>query len=784
MSRLISSFPRFFLSFSIFTSIFYTPILFGQSDLTFISQTDYVELHNTGLNDVWGYVDEQGNEYAIVGTEDGTSIMNVSDPVNPFEVFWLPGANSIWRDPSVYGDYAYISTEAEEGLTIINLSPLPESNVLVSTLFTGESGLSWQSAHNCHVDDAGYLYVFGANYGEGGVLIYDVNSMPMNPSFVGAFDNWYVHDGVAFGDTLYLAHVNDGFLSIVDIADRSNPQLLGTKITPDSFTHNIWPSDNREVVYTTDELPDSFIASYDITDLDNITELDRVQSSPGQNVIPHNTFVLNDYLVTSYYVDGITIHDAKHPQNLIEVAAYDTYPGQTPTYDGSWGVYPYLPSGIILASDRSEGLYILQPDYQRASYLEGTITNQNDGNPIGNVSVDIVENDQENLSSSVGFYATGMPAAGTYDVTYFKVGYESQTISTEISQGNITVQDVVLAPITPFSLLVNVEDIFGNPIQNAKIKLEHPLITYEGETNGLGQEVFSLFYEDLHSLQVGKWGYITECYEDFSLLIDAGTATLTFVLQNGYYDDFTFDFGWTVSGSAETGSWERGIPNPTDNTVMNGDVDGDCGNMAYVTGNDENVDPDFDDVDNGVTVLSSPVMNLSGYSNPALTFYVDFYCNHGPNDIDDTLKFIVSDGTVQMVDFISPQSDEMAWGFFPILLSGLDVSNITISFLVSDLPGNPNITEAALDLFRAEEFSGINDQSSVEGFSIQPNPTIGEFIILGAEFGSEYHIQSLNGTEMQKGIVKSTKEMIDINSFDAGMYIISIEGNQKKILKL
>ena len=72
----------------------------------------------------------------------------------------------------------------------------------------------------------------------------------------------------------------------------------------------------------------------------------------------------------------------------------------------------------------------------------------------------------------------------------------------------------------------------------------------------------------------------------------------------------------------------------------------------------------------------------------------------------------------------------------------------------------------------------------MEGFSIQPNPTIGEFIILGAEFGSEYRIQSLNGIEVQKGFVKSTKQMVDINSFDAGLYIISIEGNQKKILKL
>ena len=135
----------------------------GQAELSFVSQTDYVSLHNTGLNDVWGYVDEQGNEYAIVGTEDGTSIMNVSDPANPFEVFWLPGENSIWRDPSVYGDYAYISTEAEEGLTIINMSPLPESNVFVVNLFTGDESLSWESAHNCHVDDQGLLYVFGAN---------------------------------------------------------------------------------------------------------------------------------------------------------------------------------------------------------------------------------------------------------------------------------------------------------------------------------------------------------------------------------------------------------------------------------------------------------------------------------------------------------------------------------------------------------------------------------------------------------------------------------------------
>ncbi|NBX78888.1 MAG: hypothetical protein EBQ94_00645, partial [Flavobacteriales bacterium] len=61
-------------------------------------------LHGANLNDIWGYVDELGNEYAIVGTTKGTSIVNVSNPSNPTEVFWLPGTESIWRDPCVYGN--------------------------------------------------------------------------------------------------------------------------------------------------------------------------------------------------------------------------------------------------------------------------------------------------------------------------------------------------------------------------------------------------------------------------------------------------------------------------------------------------------------------------------------------------------------------------------------------------------------------------------------------------------------------------------------------------------
>ena len=294
--------------------------------------------------------------------------------------------------------------------------------------------------------------------GEGGAIIYDVNTTPMIPEEVGIFDTWYVHDGYARNDTLYLAHVNDGFLSIVDISDKSNPVLLGTKITSNSFTHNIWPSDDGQVVYTTDELPNSFVTSYDITDPTNIVELDRIQSSPGADVIPHNTFVVNDYLVTSYYVDGITIHDASYPYNLIEVAAYDTYPGQTPTYDGCWGVYPYLPSGNILGADMTEGFFVLSPNYEKAAYLEGVVTDFSNASTLNNVSIEIVSSDQYENTNTNGFYASGMAAAGNYDVNYSKVGYFPQTVSVSLAQGVVPSRIFNWFQLKQFDVTINVID--------------------------------------------------------------------------------------------------------------------------------------------------------------------------------------------------------------------------------------------------------------------------------------------------------------------------------------
>src|SRR5690606_35426443 len=120
---------------------------FSQTTMQLLSNLNYQELHDAQLNDIWGYTDEEGNEYAIVGTTKGTSIVDITDPTNPVEVFWEPGTESIWRDMVTWGDFAYVSTEAQSGLLIIDLRPLPHSHDLPVNYYMGDGGVSIMSAH-------------------------------------------------------------------------------------------------------------------------------------------------------------------------------------------------------------------------------------------------------------------------------------------------------------------------------------------------------------------------------------------------------------------------------------------------------------------------------------------------------------------------------------------------------------------------------------------------------------------------------------------------------------
>lgn len=767
-------------------SIFLLPFIsFSQLNIDSIARVNYQSLHQTELNDVWGYVDETGIEYALVGARKGTSVVSLETPTNPTEVFWEPGMESIWRDLKTWGDYAYITTEAENGLLIIDLSPLPSSNVLTTTYYNGPAGSEWSSAHNLYIDSSGFAYIFGANRGNGGVIILDLNTDPMNPIEVGIFDDWYVHDGYVRNDTMFLAHISDGFLSLVDVTNHSNPILLGTKTTPSNFTHNIWPTNDGNVAFTTDEVSGAYLASYDVTDPLNIFELDRIQSSPGAGIIPHNVHVLGNYLVTSYYSDGVTVHDVTYPNNMILVGQYDTYPQQTTSYDGCWGAYPFLPSGLILAADITEGLFILNPTYVQAAYLEGDVTDASTLNPIIGVQVSIFGHNQSDFSIGTGHYASGIVQSGSYSVNYFKVGYFSQTINVNLTQGVITIQDVQLVPIPPFNLTVNViEEGTGIPISNAQIELSATLINHNGITNGIGVEDFVLYYQENYTITVGKWGYLTKCYDQ---LIDENTGSITIELQKGYYDDFSFDFGWISTGSALDGLWERGNPISTHGGAPAIDADFDCGTKAYVTGLGEEFSSSDEDLDAGNAILISPTMDLTTYSDPHLNYARWFFCMYGATP-NDTLRVTISNGFVSVIiDQVGPDVSQFnQWIPKSIKLSDYlpITSSMQVTFHVSDEDPDGNITEAGIDYFHITNSNVLEIPIITKSdFEVYPNPFDESLNIVHAEIGSVLTMVNMQGQTVYEQLIMKDSFKIDLPLMPSGMYFLKMNNKVKKVMK-
>ncbi|MFT7345186.1 MAG: hypothetical protein ACI9XP_001780, partial [Lentimonas sp.] len=605
---------------------------------------------------------------------------------------------------------------------------------------------------------------------------------------VGVFDNWYVHDGVVYDSIMYSAHVSNGFFSVVDIKDKSNPIVLGTKSTPNNFAHNIWVSDDRKVVFTTDEKKNAFITSYDVSDPSNIVELDRIQSNPGSQVIPHNAHVLGNYVVTSYYRDGVTIHDATRPGNMVEVGNYDSSPLSGDGFNGCWGAYPYLPSGNILISDIESGLHVLAPTYVRAGYVEGTVTDAVSGNPIFGASVKIQSINISESTRTNGVYGLGTLEEGNFAMVVSKVGYENQTIQVDILSANVTVVDVELVPLVPFDVTFYVFDIAtGDPINSADVRIEHIELTANGTTNGLGEEDLTLFYEGDYRIYAGKWGYTTGC-EDRT--IDMSSGMISLGLNKGIFDDFTFDNSWSVSGTATTGIWERGIPiggNGSANPEF--DAEYDCSKYAFVTGNKDTFDPDEDDVDNGTARLQSPVFSLVGYSDPYINYSRYFYNFFGPNGApDDELRIFIMNGqsTVLMEEVSSDPAIFYKWINQSKRVSDYltPTADMRVLIITSDQNPNFNITEAGFDYFHVTEGSSadILENTSL-ALKVYPNPAQDMVTIEGLRLGESFVVYSAEGKPVLSQIANKNAIQLNINSWASGVYFLRQAETLVKIVK-
>lgn len=744
--------------------------------------------YSEDANDIWGYADSSGVEYAIIGLRNGTSIVSLADPANPVQVGYVPGANSTWRDIKTWGQYAYVTTDVgTDGLVVIDLSNLPNgvtsTNWQPTLTVNGQSGV-FNKAHNIWIDENGYAYISGANLGVGGVMILDVHTTPGTPIYVGATPNNYSHDCYARGDTLYTADIYAGEFTIYDVSNKANPVFLGSQQTDFSFAHNVWLSDDSQVLFTTDEKPNAPVGAYDVSDPTNIIELDLFKplQTLGQGVIPHNVHVWDDFLIVSYYTDGLILVDGSRPTNLIEVGNFDTYFTSSGGFNGSWGAYPYLPSGKILVSDINSGLYIFQPTYVRACWLEGNVTDAVTGNTINNVDISISGTLANDESDIFGHYETGIATAGTYTVTAVASGYAAASATVTLSNGVLTIQDFQLSPLTPFTINGTVIDEQGTPIENAEITLQSLTSTYDFTSDANGNFSTSIFNGN-YDILTGKWGFHTKLVQDTTL--DLSNANFTIELTTGYRDEFALDLGWLSAGNAQTGSWERGEPLGTSNTTYGqvapeDDIANDIGTQCYVTGNTGSSVAD-DDVDNGQVRLLSPLFDVTTYNDPRLavqTWFVNVGGSGTPNDAL-TLKIFNGDSTVTIETITLSDPN---WTARDYRLKDYIVPSNTMRFIIEteDLQGSGHVVEAGVDGFEIYEGQPDNTNSIDKltvNIKVYPNPFTENMTI-------DYELESGNaileifnvvGQQMETKVLDNKKGLVQIgNNLNPGVYFVRI----------
>ena len=76
--------------------------------------------------------------------------------------------------------------------------------------------------------------------------------------------------------------------------------------------------------------------------------------------IPHNVMVDGDRLLVAHYTDGVRLLDIRNPEQPRVLGYYDTFPGTEEGFAGAWGAYIFPASNLIVVSDISGGLFVVQ----------------------------------------------------------------------------------------------------------------------------------------------------------------------------------------------------------------------------------------------------------------------------------------------------------------------------------------------------------------------------------------------------------------------------------------
>ncbi len=632
-------------------------------------------------NDCWGYTAPSGREYAIFGHSSGTGFVEITDPTNPQVIANISGPSSLWRDIKTYQNYAYAVSEGGDGIQVFNLGSIDSGTV---TLVSSGSG----STHNVAIDtDSGFLYRTGG--GDNGLRIYSLAN-PANPTFVGSWNDRYVHDAqvvtytsgpyagrqIAFCAAGLNGGGTDTGLTVVDVTNKSAPFVRSQVSYPSrAYSHQVWIDEEKQFLYHGDELDEGSSVSTTTTRIFNISDLDNVtyvrSFTNGNAAVDHNMYVLGDKLFQANYRSGLRVWDISNRTVPVEMAFFDTYPSNdSASFNGLWSCYPYFPSGTVIGSDLERGLFMFRVGDPaiRLSLPDGT--------------PDFIAPDGDEVLVQIE------ELDGTLDPGTAKLFYDSGSGFVEVD----------LAP--------------------------------------MGGEMFTGSFASTPCGSAIEWYVTARGSDGITRTLPNGApvtagfqATSAAALATVFDDDVESNLGWsTGSGgdTATTGQWTRVDPvgtsaQPEDDHTAN------PARFCFVTGQGSvGGGVGENDVDGGITTLLSPNFDLSDASDAVISYWRWYSNDQGAAPNTDTFRIDVSSNggsSWVRVETVGPAGPETAGGWIQHSFSVGDfvglTSQVRMRFVAAD-EGDGSIVEAGIDDFRVSKIicadcndNGVEDSEDI-----------------------------------------------------------------------
>ena len=687
------------------------------------------------------YVHWDGREYAVLGTDGGTSIVNVTNPAAPYEVAFIEGEFSAWREMKQYRRWIYISTEAVGGgIQIVDMTD-PEHPFLATTYATG-----FNRAHTVTVDTTRALLVLNGTRLDAvqtGMRVLSLAN-PTAPVEVASYVADYVHDSWFRGDTLFASCIVSGTLRVFKVNPPQVTELQSWTYTG-ARTHSAETSRDGRYLYVCDEQNYGTMKVFDIQDLAAHPMIHEITVNPL--AIVHNVHVKGDVAYVSYYTEGVRLFDLADPSLPAEWGYYDTYGSFSGGFHGAWEVARF-PSGTFIVSDIETGLYVFRatPNYGTVKLLVRDTFSM----PVTGADVTTVGGADSTRTQDRGLARLAM-SQGPRLLRVRKYGYADAFASVTVTQGVHDSITVTLLPAAVGTLSGHVRrDPGGAPLSGATLEGEGTPLA--GVTDADGAYSLASTPPNTYRLVCDRPGYVPQ---ERLVVLNPGASMVEDwnLLAAAWYDSCDTDKGWSLSSpgdNAIVGLWVRAAPvgttvnpapalprsrpllaaqHPEPGEDGGGGGSGPAqpgtdyspgGSYCFVTGNGAPGGGVADaDVDGGHTTLTTPALDMTGMVEPTVGFRRWYYCNT-PGEPDSLLVDITADGT-NWVRTRTIRESHPEWHHEVIRVRDWIVpsSTVRLRFIAQD-EGVGGIVEAAVDDFEMHDAALLAASVPEDGAAAPP----------------------------------------------------------------